>query len=86
MELSNSITEHGQSQRLGIRCGNVVVGSVYAYAGGRAWRLAMNVRGMATFEMVLEFGTLVHNFASPFGQQSLNPQRPPTLKEKDEAD
>ena len=50
----------------------------------------MRVRGTATFEMVLEFGTLVHNFASRFdagsGQQSLRPQRPSTLKEKDEAD
>ena len=50
----------------------------------------MSVRGAAMFEMVLEFGTLVHNFASLFrcwlGKQSLSPQRPPTLKKEDEAD
>ena len=38
------------------------------------------------FEMVLELGTLVHNFAARFGQQSLSPQRPSTLKKKNESD
>ena len=64
MELSNSITEYGQARCSGIRCGNVVLGSVYA--GGRAWRLNMSVCGTAMFEKVLEFCTLVHNFASHF--------------------
>ncbi len=62
MELSNSITERGQAGGSGIRCGNVVLGSVYTC--GRAWRLTMMVRGTARFEVVLEFCTLVHNFAS----------------------
>ena len=33
-------------------------------ACGRAWRLILRVGGAAMFEEVLEFCTLVHNFAS----------------------
>ena len=61
MELSASM---GQARYSRIRCGNVVLCSVYA--GGRAWRLILRLRGTARFEMVLEFCTLVHNFASRF--------------------
>ena len=62
MELSASITEPWAGPILSSTVWKCVLGLVHA--GGRAWRLILRLRGTARFEIVLEFCTLVHNFAS----------------------